>query len=204
MQSWRVGNSSVVCSRIYLQAARGRGKGNEHNAIILNLTSWSWHILYPSPQAMSIITTLAFSRFRLLVKLWFQLSSPLYPLWRPLSHQPISAQNKDVRLTWQGQQIKWQCMQNKDMVTWKAGSDICGETKNEYKCRVEVWRLQGWAALNVSNSDRTPLLPLSALVRLQFMTPNGLGSALRNNTMQNKTKKTPQWTTNRMKQNTIE
>lgn len=112
VQSWRVGNSSVVCSRIYLQAVRGREKGNEHNSIILNLISWSWHILYPSPQAMSIITTLAFPRFRLLVTLWFQPSSPLNPLdmWRPLSHQPINTQNKDVSLTWQGQQTKWHCM----------------------------------------------------------------------------------------------
>lgn len=109
VQSWRVGNSSVVCSRIYLQAARGRGKGNEHNSIILNLTSWSWHILYPSPLAMSIITLLPFPGLGFLsmearpsLKLWFQPSSPLYPLdmWRPLSHQPISAQNKDIRLTW--------------------------------------------------------------------------------------------------------
>lgn len=106
VQSWRVGNSSVVCSRIYLQAAGGRGKGNEHNSIILNLTSWSWHILYPSPLAMSIITPLPFPGSGFLsmearpsLKLWFQPSSPLYPLdmWRPLSHQPISAQNKDIR-----------------------------------------------------------------------------------------------------------
>lgn len=67
--SQRVGNSSVVCSRIYLQAARSRGKGSERNSVILNLTPWSsytsLHLLWPQG---TIATTQAFPRPRLLIQ----------------------------------------------------------------------------------------------------------------------------------------
>lgn len=111
--SQRVGNSSVVCSRIYLQAVRSRGKGGERNSVILNLTPWSshtsLHLLWPQG---TISTTQAFPRPRLLVQgghalpIHFdQPSSPLClkgrgSLWICEGHWAIIAQSVPKAKMW--------------------------------------------------------------------------------------------------------
>lgn len=110
-QGQTAGNSSVACSRIYLQAARSRGRGSEQVSEMPDLTA-----------GLSTCVPIAPARpcsgqARVLIKGSQALLLPVPGCVEATEPSPNQGPEQRLQPVQQGQQTKWLCVQNKDVVT---------------------------------------------------------------------------------------